>query len=337
MLRIVSARGTRPEAIKMQPVEDALRAAGSEVLVWDSGQSPDLTGSKSAIIWASGVTKGIASAMSAFKAWLEAQEPVDAVLVQGDTATAFACALTAFLEGIPVGHVEAGLRTYASEPFPEEAFRRMIAPLARWHFCPDQDSEENLRREANKEYAVMEGVHVTGNPVIDTLPNRPLRVLATLHRRENWGARIGDALLALNQICADFDAIVTVIRHPNWTKALSFDPERVCPHVHFETPMSREDMVDALIEATDLVVTDSGGLQEEAAALGVPCLVLRTATERTALVANGAVTLIDPDDADALYEAVAAIARRRSVYGPRGAGRRIADILLKELRGDAYA
>lgn len=325
-MKIALAYGTRPETLKFGPVADALRAKGAEVVVFDSVQSPDLTGSTpSGIIWNDGLVRGIAGCMTSFRDWLRAQQP-QAVLVQGDTATAFACALAAFLEGVPVGHVEAGLRTYASEPFPEEALRRMIAPLARWHFCPDLRSEENIWNEIGRNNHA--GTFVTGNPIIDTLGRRPLCVLATLHRRENWGGRIGDALLALNQFGREEGVCIRVVQHPNWSKAVSS-----LEGLSFLTlldPMSHEDMLEEM-ELSDLIVTDSGGLQEEAAYLGVPCLVLRTSTERTALVANGAVKLIDPDRPEDLRQELDLMLARRHAYGAGDAGERIATILLEQL------
>lgn len=339
MTRIVSARGTRPEALKMEPVESALAAAGADVRVWDSGQSPDLTGSTaSAVIWNDGLTRGISAAMNAFRDYLRNLGGVDAVLVQGDTATAFACALTAFLEGIPVGHVEAGLRTYAAEPFPEEAFRRAIAPLARWHFCPDMLSRDNLQRELNPSildayWKPSAGIFVTGNPIVDALPQKPLRLLVTLHRRENWGTRIGDALEVLDAFCAEFGACATVIRHPNWTHAVPYVPENL-QHLFLSGPVPHARLLE-MLEAADLVLTDSGGLQEEAAHFGVPTLVLRTSTERKALERLGAVKVVNPDDAAELRSALEAEARKRLAYGARGVSRAIASILLDNLASDA--
>lgn len=320
----------------MTPVVDALEAAGAEVLTYDSCQSPDLTGSvPNGVIWNDGPLRGIAGTLPAFRDWLRAKQP-QAVLVQGDTATAFACALTAWLEGIPVGHVEAGLRTYASEPFPEEGFRRMIAPMARWHFCPDEDSADNVRKEIglnmvklNWVEALPRSVFVTGNPLIDTLPPKPLRILVTLHRRENWGARIGNALLTIDQFCREHDACATVIRHPNWKKAVGIDAEKLLAP-HFLDPVSHERLLE-MLESCDLVVTDSGGLQEEAAHYGVPCLVLRTATERKALERLGAVTVVNPDEPEALAAALRAMAAKRTAYGAGDAGERIAKVLIDDL------
>ena len=356
--KVAVAFGTRPEKLKQGPVIEALRAKGVEVVEYDSVQSPDLTGSApSGIIWNDGLTRGIADCMKAFRDWLRAQAP-HAVLVQGDTATAFACALAAFLEGVPVGHVEAGLRTYASEPFPEEALRRMIAPLARWHFAPDEASAMNVfaemgcphdgpysyithpkevpeRQRKNLETA---SIFITGNPIIDTLPIRPLRVLVTLHRRENWGERISDALLVLEQFERDHmgKVDIDIIRHPNWPKAVSQTVLQTLigsVGINLREPAPHATLIEQL-QVVDLVLTDSGGLQEEAAALGVPCLVLRTSTERTALVANGAVKLIDPDRPEMLRQELDLLLARRHAYGTGDAGERIATILLQELSVD---
>jgi UDP-N-acetylglucosamine 2-epimerase (non-hydrolysing) len=331
MPKIALCHGTRPEQVKLAPVAAALRAQGAEVLEYDTVQSPDLgfhpEGIAGGIIWNGGLVRGVSGVLPAFRLWLENHAPVDAVLVQGDTATAFACALTAFLEGVPVGHVEAGLRTYASEPFPEEAFRRMIGALASWHFCPDAASRVNLVREG-----VNAGLHVTGNPVIDTLdPWRTrFKVLVTLHRRENWGVRILRALSLLDGWNGDGEKTVTAIRHPNWKSWMAPDALEDIYYIDFCEPLGREEMLDVLC-GVDLVVTDSGGLQEEAAALGIPCFVLRTATERKALERVGAVTVIDPDSHDALWNALETEYRKRTAYGTRGVSAKIASILLENL------
>jgi UDP-N-acetylglucosamine 2-epimerase (non-hydrolysing) len=338
MSRVIVAYGTRPEQIKIEPVAVELERRGVEVLQWYSGQSKDLIeGCDPDIHWKN-LHEGIGRNIYSFSVWLEEQAPVDVVMVQGDTATAFACAQAAFLARIPVAHVEAGLRTYADEPWPEEAFRHQIAAVARWHFCPDKDAAQNIIREMGHHpgkwadnYDQL-GIFVTGNTVIDTLPQAPLRVLVTLHRRENWGDRIRNALWHLEQFMHDNypDVWITVIRHPNW-RAQGVEPH-VSTLLNITDPMPREYLLDYL-QSVDLVVTDSGGLQEEAAHFGIPCLVLRTSTERVALERTGAVTMIHPDNPAALRDALDRVLARRRCYGDGDAAEKIAEILAKELAG----
>jgi UDP-N-acetylglucosamine 2-epimerase (non-hydrolysing) len=232
------------------------------------------------------------------------------------------------------------LRTYASEPWPEEAFRRAIASFARWHFCPDEIAAKNILREigadafARTGLASSEpyGVYLTGNTVIDTLPKAPFRVLVTLHRRENWGDRIKNALLELGHFASGHDGVrVTAIQHPNWGPQGIY-PCALAPDVNFIPPQSRESLLLAL-RASDLVLTDSGGLQEEAAHFGVDCLVLRTCTERVALERAGAVELVDPNSPSTLRSALEARLAKRRCYGTGDASARIAEILERELKG----
>jgi UDP-N-acetylglucosamine 2-epimerase (non-hydrolysing) len=356
---VVVAYGTRPERIKLAPVVDALRERGVDVVEWCSGQQRDLAGSSEhgmrKELWEAGLTCGIANCLDEFEKVVQRIRPA-CVIVQGDTATAFACAQAAFLARVPVAHVEAGLRTYASEPWPEEAFRRQIAAVATWHFCPDEIAANNVRSEtcAPMQYLIPKGtvttepiypgkiifetesnvwsiagndnVHVVGNTAIDTLPPAAMRVLVTLHRRENWGARIERALDVLHEV----DACVEVIQHPNWNSWMNSEPAERWPKLAFHPPTARERMLIRL-RIVDLVVTDSGGLQEEAAHFGTPCLVLRTSTERTALERAGAVTLVHPDKPERLRAALDQALAKRRCYGDGSASEQIADILVREL------
>lgn len=329
MPRVAVAFGTRPERIKLEPVTRELQAHGLDVVEWCSGQSRDLVASNGAgmraELWQGGVTQGIAHVLCEFRDWLEREKP-HAVVVQGDTATAYACAQAAFLAEVPVAHVEAGLRTYASEPYPEEAFRRQIGAVARWHFAPDEYSAGNLLFEGVEHSCI----HVVGNTVIDTLPAKPFRVLATLHRRENWGVRIIDALGVLNGFKESNERVkVRVIRHPNWR---AWDTEGQCEMTSLEyiPPVGRDDLL-AMVQRADLVVTDSGGLQEEAAHFGTPCLVLRTSTERVALERAGAVELVHPDEPEQFRYSLEGELAKRRCYGSGDASRKIAEVLAKEL------
>lgn len=339
-MRVIVAYGTRPERIKLAPVISALRDADVEVEEWCSGQSKDLADGDTlghSVDWGFGIITGVGDCITAFGGVIDRasylKRPLDAVIVQGDTATAFACAQAAFLARVPVAHVEAGMRTYASEPFPEEAFRRQIGAIATWHFCPSEHEVANLVREGLKvvDDDGIRRIHEVGNTVIDTLPRVPFNVLVTLHRRENWGARISNALNEIEQFSLqlDGDSVVTIVRHPNWVGHQ--EPRRDSGRVVYVDPLPRESLLE-YVETSALVVTDSGGLQEEAAHFGVPCLVLRSSTERTALVAAGAVTLITPDDQTVLRQALEQAIQRRRCYGRGDSAAQIAAILSRALR-----
>lgn len=342
--RILVCHGTRPEWLKLRPVANALGKWGAVVREWCSGQSKDLVEASDPRMKTDG---SLDSLIASVLDWFPTQfDEVDCVVVQGDTATAFACALAAYLQEIPVAHVEAGLRTYADEPRPEEAFRGMIARLATWHFAPDEDAAENICREMNRadtphfhnaippiwgnEFCREANVWVVGNPIIDTLGKQPFRVLATLHRRENWGRRIAEAIRVLDEFNRQDGVEVYIVRHPNWEAHL--DPAEM-PDLYFRAidPVKHDALVDR-IRSADCVVTDSGGLQEEAAYVGTPCIVVRTATERTALVRNGAVRLVDPDKPDVLHRLLVEQRERRTAYGTGDSGDTIAKILVSELR-----
>lgn len=332
--RVVVAYGTRPEKIKLEPVVEELRRLGVEVEEWQSGQHRDLGGDWTN--WQDGMAAGVGRTIEDFGDLWRVDEAPDAVIVQGDTATAFACAQAAFLARVPVAHVEAGLRTYAAEPFPEEAFRRQIAAVAKWHFAPDTQAAHNILHEQNAPDMVLynqvvwgnRNVYVVGNTVIDTMPYAPLRVLATLHRRENWGRRIQASLDALAAFqTAHGDSVdIRVVSHPNWASQGILQPRGLTAL----SPMNRDRLLTRLRTA-DLVVTDSGGLQEEAAHFGKPCAVLRSSTERVALERAGAVELLDPDEPQELEGWLRRHLDRRRCYGSGDAAQRIARILVEEL------
>lgn len=351
-MKIAVAWGTRPCWLKTESVIEALNEhEGVEVLEFCSGQSRDLVSEadwdRHRLTWGGSLTENVAECAAVFDHYLGHQEPA-AVIVQGDTATAFACAQAAWLRGVPVAHVEAGLRTYEREPFPEEGFRRMIGAMATYHFCPDEIAKENLQRELDRPLdrwtPADAGIYIVGNTIIDILPKQPFRVLVTLHRRENWGEPLTGAIAALcDFVLSNPDGVwVYIVKHPNWDNpanlgdrqlptvdlGLKEDPHRSL--LMYLNPMDHDFFLQQLRQA-DVVVTDSGGLQEEAAHHGVPCLVLRHATERVALLQSGAVELVDPDTPAELQETLRAILSRRRAYGDGTAGRQIAEILIREL------
>ena len=235
----------------------------------------------------------------------------DLVLVQGDTTTAFAATLAAFYQKIPVGHVEAGLRTDdLFNPYPEEANRRLISQLSQLHFAPTKLAVENLQRSG-----VLGEIHQTGNTVIDALLSVAKRqpecnvdglewgkyrvLLATVHRRENWGEPLQGIAQGFLQILEKFSDVALllplhrnpIVREP--LQALLGNHERI----FLTEPLDYAELVGA-IGRSHLLLTDSGGLQEEAPSLGKPVLVLRKTTERPEAIAAGTAKLVgtDPDE-----------------------------------------
>ena len=278
--------------------------------------------------------------------YLEKTKP-DLLLVQGDTTTTMVASLAAFYARVPVGHVEAGLRTGDPDyPYPEEVNRRITSVLARHHFAPTQRARNNLLAEGVPESSVL----VTGNTVIDALlevvaikpsraPKLPLRgkrlILITAHRRENFGApmlEIAGAIQDLAKQYADVDLVYPVHPNPNVDKPMRKELSKV-PGVHLTKPLEYKEFVDLMAEAY-LILTDSGGIQEEAPSLGKPVLVLRDETERPEAVEAGTVKLVGPhrraivSKAGELLDskqAYAAMARAVNPYGDGKAAGRIVD------------
>ena len=276
----------------------------------------------------------------------------DLVLVHGDTSTTFAGALSAFYHQIPVGHVEAGLRTYDKwSPFPEEMNRKMVGAIADLHFCPTVTNRENLARENIKT-----GVFLTGNTVIDALQttvkpdytfqedilnrldyqNRRV-ILVTCHRRENYGQPMTNIMTALRRIAdafPDTELVYPVHLSPVVQEAAHkyLDGH---PRIHLIAPLAVDEMHN-LMARCHLVMTDSGGLQEEAPALGKPVLVLRKETERPEAVQAGTVKLAGVEE-ETIFSlaselltsesAYAAMAHAVNPYGDGRACRRIADAI----------
>ena len=371
-LRIMSVFGTRPEAIKMAPLVKEL-AARKEIEsiccvtaqhreMLDSvlqvfGLKPDwdldiMTPRQTLSTITSKCLTGMDEAIDALKP--------DMILVHGDTSTTFAGALSAFYHQVPVGHVEAGLRTYDKySPYPEEMNRKLVTQIADLYFCPTENNRENLRREA-----VTEGVFVTGNTVIDALKTtvRPNYVfdtkelnrlpyggkkilLVTCHRRENYGQPMEDIMSALAHIARTHEDVELV--YPVHLSPVVQECARKhlgdIPNVHLIAPLAADEMHN-LMARCYLVLTDSGGLQEEAPALGKPVLVLRRETERPEAVQAGTVKLAGVRYEDIVRmageliddpAAYAAMAHAVNPYGDGGSCRRIADAILWRFgRGD---
>lgn len=355
---IVSVVGTRPEAIKMAPVLRALAARGLAQKVLLTGQHQNLATHFGFLPAAARVVLGVdprgcsldglaAAIRIAVHAELARDRPA-LVLVQGDTISALAGALAAHGCGVPVGHVESGLRSFdLRQPFPEEAIRRRIDALATLLFAPTPQAAANL--EADR--AVSGTVLVTGNSGIDALlaargaaaPERPVAddieprrtILVTCHRRENQGAPMDAVAAALIRLVAALPVRVVLPLHPNRHVRAAIEARLAGqPHILLVAPAPHPVMV-ALIDRAWLILTDSGGLQEEGPALGTPVLVLRDVTERPEAGANVALVGTDPN---AIVAAVrdllsdparyARMATPAFPFGDGKAGPRIADAIV---------
>lgn len=366
-MKLVAVVGTRPEAIKMAPVILEARKRGCEVCVVATGQHRAMLDQVHDVFGISPerdldlmrpdqeLADLTARALVAVDEVLGVEAP-DWVLVQGDTTTAMASALSAFYRRIRLGHVEAGLRTNDLErPFPEELNRIVADRVGRAHFAPTAGARQNLLREGLGE----ETIHLTGNTVVDALhailessagsaevPGLPTLapgerlVLVTAHRRESFG----DGMICIARAVARLAEAHPEVRigfpvHPNPNvRRVMHDLLGNTPRVHLVEPLGYPTFVKLMARAS-LVLTDSGGVQEEAPALGVPALVLRETTERPEAVAAGAVALVGlgEDDifaaADEILrsdEAHARMARAVNPYGDGHAAARIVSILLGE-------
>ena len=364
MKTIMLVFGTRPEAIKMCPLIQELRTRKDiRTLCCVTGQHRQMldqvlsafhvTPDYDLAIMKDGQTlfDVTTRVMEELKNVLAEAKP-DLVLVHGDTTTTFAAALTCFYMQIPVGHVEAGLRTYQLDsPFPEEFNRQTVGVVAKYHFAPTEQARQNLLRENKKP----ETIFVTGNTAIDALKttvradyqNPELEwakgsrlILLTAHRRENLGEPMRAIFRAVRRIVDEVpDVKVLYPVHMNPTiRALAQEILGGDERIRLIPPM---DVVDFhnMLARSDLVMTDSGGIQEEAPSLGKPVLVLRDTTERPEGVAAGTLKLVGTDEETIYREAKRLLTdeaayHRMSVasnpYGDGQACRRIADILEKD-------
>ncbi len=308
--------GTRPEVIKLAPVIRALRQSHEpSVLTISTHQHTSLlTESLSASHVSTDIetprpdTTTMQGLISTIGSNLQALElDSRAVVVQGDTATAYAGALFGFLNGMRVIHVEAGLRTSTvRNPFPEEGFRRLITRLADLHLAPTVRARRNLEREGVASTSIV----VTGNTSIDGLisqldaqPTADAPVtedlgdycVVTLHRRESWGEPMARIALALRELALAFPHTTFMCPlHPNPTVRRSFDSLTAISNVKILDPLPHDDFV-RLLRDSSLIITDSGGIQEESTVLGVPTLVARDETERPEAVEAGVAHLVGTD------------------------------------------
>lgn len=338
--KVMVVFGTRPEAIKMAPVIKELRKVTDiETVVVVTAQHRemldqvlqlfgivpdydlDLMKEKQDLY---SITTGV---LTGLKEVMQREKP-DLVLVHGDTTTTFAAALAAFYEMIPVGHVEAGLRTRNKySPYPEEMNRSLTGRLAELHFAPTDVSRENLLAESVASFKIW----VTGNTVIDALTetvregyqfddslqgidfNRRI-ILVTTHRRENWGNHMRDIYAALLQLVEEFEDVEVVFPvHRNPTvKDLAEEMLGGRERIHLLDPLEYEAFAN-LMNASYIVMTDSGGLQEEAPSLGKPVLVLRDTTERPEAIQAGTVQLVGTVQNN-VYKAARRLLLDRSQY-----------------------
>lgn len=363
MKTIMLVFGTRPEAIKMCPLVNELkRREDVKTVVCVTGQhrqmldqvlgafhvKPDYDLS---IMQAQQTLFDITSnILNRIKAVLEAVEP-DVVLVHGDTSTTFATALACFYLQIPVGHVEAGLRTYdLYSPYPEEFNRQAVSIISQYNFAPTELSKENLLKEGKRE----ETIFVTGNTAIDALKTTVREdythpelewakdsrlIIITAHRRENLGEPMHHMFRAIRRIMdehPDVKAIYPIHMNPVVRKAAEEELSG-CERIHIIEPLEVIDFHNFLARSY-MILTDSGGIQEEAPSLGKPVLVMRDTTERPEGIAAGTLKLVGTNE-QTIYEsfkllleseeAYAAMAHAENPYGDGHASERIADIIVK--------
>lgn len=342
MKKIMLAFGTRPEAIKMCPLYLELKKHREfETLCLVSAQHRDMLDSVLSVFGVvpdydlnimkpkQTVTDITCSILRELKPILQKEQP-DLVLVHGDTTTAFASALACFYEQIPVGHVEAGMRSFdLYSPFPEEMNRKMIGAVAALHFAATETCVENLLREGVKK----ESVFLTGNTVIDALrvsqrenyafSDDTLRnldfvghrvILITCHRRENIGQSMEDIFRAVGKILSDYPDVEFVFPiHKNQAVRDIYAASGIqSDRMHLIEPLDYIPFIH-LIQKCHLILTDSGGIQEEAPHFGKPVVVVRDVTERTEAVKAGTV-LLAGTKFEAVYQAVSRLLEHPEEY-----------------------
>ncbi len=364
-VRVMTIFGTRPEAIKMAPlVKELERRPEIESLCCVTAQHRQMLDSVLDIFnikpdydldimeprqtLSTITTKCLLGLEKVF----EEAKP-DLVLVHGDTSTTFAGALAAFYHQIMVGHVEAGLRTWDKySPYPEEMNRKLVGSIAELHFCPTEANRQNLLREDIKN-----GVFITGNTVIDALNTTVVKgytfatellnqldyegrkiILVTCHRRENYGQPMTNIMTALRRV-ADAFPEVELVYPVHLSPVVRENAQRYLgghERIHLIDPLTADEMHN-LVARCYLVMTDSGGLQEEAPAMGRPVLVLRRETERPEAVAAGTVKIAGTEEEDIFSmasqlisdsDAYGAMAHAVNPYGDGRACVRIADAIL---------
>ncbi len=366
MKKVMVVFGTRPEAIKMCPLVKELKKSESlRVCVCITGQHREMLRQVLTIFGVEpeydldimkpgqdlfSITSDVLQGMRG----VLAQAKPDIVLVHGDTSTAYVTALAAFYRQIPVGHVEAGLRTYnLYSPFPEEFNRQSISLLASWHFAPTQTAKRNLLREGKEESRIF----VTGNTGIDALfttvrPSFTHEILEwakdsrllviTAHRRENLGEPMHEMFRAIRRIVEEFGdvkAVYPIHLNPQVQKVARQELSG-CDRIRLIDPLA-VDVFHNFLDKSYLILTDSGGIQEEAPALGKPVLVMRDTTERPEGVEAGTLLLTGTQE-EGIYKgckklledpkAYAKMSGAKNPYGDGRASMRIREILEREFK-----
>lgn len=364
MKKVMLVFGTRPEAIKMCPLVNELKQREQlQTVVCVTGQHRQMLDQVLSAFHVTpeydlsimkekqtlfDVTTGI---LEKIRAVLEKEKP-DVVLVHGDTSTTFVTALACFYLQIPVGHVEAGLRTYnIYSPYPEEFNRQAVGIIAKYHFAPTETSRENLLREGKR----AESIYVTGNTAIDALKTTVRAdythpeldwaegsrlILITAHRRENLGEPMQHMFRAIRRVMdehPDVKAIYPIHMNPlvrQTAAEILGDDDRI----HIIEPLDVLDFHNFMARSC-LILTDSGGIQEEAPSLGKPVLVMRDTTERPEGIAAGTLKLVGTEE-ETIYREFSRLltdateyermSKASNPYGDGLACRRIADILERE-------
>ena len=363
MKRVLCVFGTRPEAIKMCPLIREMRSrAGLEVKVCVTAQHRQMLDQVLAVFQVVpdydldvmrerqdlfDITQAV---LGGIRKVLEKEKP-DVVLVHGDTTTTFVTALACFYLRIPVGHVEAGLRTYRLDaPYPEEFNRQAVGIVSAWNFAPTSLAADNLRREGKRK----ESIYITGNTVVDAMKHTVRKdyhhqeldwvgknrmILITAHRRENLGQPMARMFRAIRRVLdehPDVRAIYPIHMNPAVRETAARELGD-CDRIHLIEPLDVLDCHNFEARAY-LCLTDSGGIQEECPSYGVPVLVMRDTTERPEGVTAGTLKLVGTEE-EAVYsaftelleneEAYRRMSRACNPYGDGNACRRIADVLEK--------
>ena len=361
MYNILFVSGTRPEIIKLAPLYHAMREAGWANVQWlHTGQHSDMANQilDCFDVVPDTTLQRMGSTLLEFSVGCRQQLELemtkkgwDLVVVQGDTESAFQGALAAFYNRIPVAHLEAGLRTHnLNRPFPEEGLRQMISRLTRFHFAPTERARIALQNEGFAD----EFIHLTGNTVIDaqqwTCAHRGVKrttigrghLLVTVHRRENWGhdlAEICHAIAGIAALQPDLQVLFPVHLNPVVQGPVNSILKGI-PNIKLTGPINYTEMQQALADAW-LVLTDSGGLQEEAPTFGVPVLVLRDETERPEAIDAGCALLIGADRDTIVKQVIrlsndsnayTSMSRAGNPFGDGTASRRIVSVLAEHFQ-----
>ena len=363
MKKVMLVFGTRPEAIKMCPLVKELRTRSNiKTIVCVTGQHRQMLDQVLEVFdvkpdYDLSIMKNnqslfdiTSSILNLIKSILEKEKP-DVCLVHGDTSTSFATALACYYLKVPVGHVEAGLRTYnIFSPFPEEFNRQAVSIISKYNFAPTEQAKQNLLKEGKPP----ESIWVTGNTVIDALKttikddytNPELEwakgsrlIFITAHRRENLGEPMHNMFRAIRRVLdenTDVKALYPVHMNPAIKKIAQSEFED-CDKVHLIDPIDVFDCHNIMARSY-LILTDSGGIQEEAPSLGKPVLVMRDTTERPEGIKAGTLKLVGTDE-NIIYDtfdelitnklAYDSMANASNPYGDGFACKRIADILSK--------